>query len=310
MARDPLYADPQRYIELVGFEGGWRDLFWNRDFLAFMADRLGFDEVADMLDVGCGAGHWGRALLPHLPDDARLVGVDREQAFFDLAREHTDTDRSRFVVGEAEALPFEDESFDLVTCQTLLIHVRDPAVAIAEMKRVLRPGGLLLAAEPDNRAGNLALLNGEPRPSDDDVLAILQMLLRGEAGKLALGEGDQSVGGRLPGLFAAAGLRGVVAHTNDRCISIYPPYDRPDVKVALDQELAWMEEDVSILSGSREDNLRFCEAGGGSEEEFERGWAAVRRWMRSVKDGVDAGTYHGARGFVMYLVAGWKLPAE
>lgn len=304
--RDPSYADPQRYIELVGFEGGWRDLFWNRDFLGFMGQRLGFDQVQDVLDVGCGAGHWGRALLPHLPAAAQLVGVDREEAFVELAREQTDPERSRFLVGTAERLPFDDGSFDLVTGQTLLIHVADPAVAIAEMKRVLRPGGLLLAAEPDNRAGNLALLNGEPRPSDADILAILDMLLRGETGKLALGEGDQSVGGRLPGLFAAAGLRGVVAHTNDRCISIYPPYDRPDMKLALEQELAWIDEDVSILCGSRDDNLRFYEAGGGTEAEFDEGWAALRRWMKSVADGVAAGTYHGARGFVMYLVAGWK----
>lgn len=306
MANEPQYADPQRYIELVGFEGNWRDLFWNRDFLGFMGQRLGFERVSDVLDVGCGAGHWGRALLPHLPAGARLVGVDREPAFFELAREQTASDRARFVKGEAEQLPLEDASFDLVTCQTLLIHVADPALAIAEMKRVLRPGGLLLAAEPDNRAGNLALLDGEPRPSDADILLIMEMLLRGEAGKRALGEGDQSVGARLPGLFAASGMQGVVAHTNDRCISMYPPYARPDVQLALEKEREWMREDVTILCGSRPDSWRFYEAGGGSARDFDRAWAAVRRWMHSVDAGVDAGTYHAARGFVMYLVAGWK----
>ena len=306
MARDPQYADPQRYIELVGFEGGWRDLFWNRDFLAFTASRLGFDQVSEVLDVGCGAGHWGRALLPHLPAHAQLVGVDREEAFFELAREQTDPSRTRFLAGTAEQLPFDDASFDLVTCQTLLIHVADPAVAIAEMMRVLRPGGVLLAAEPDNRAGNLALLGGEPRPSNEDLLAIMELLLRSETGKAALGEGDQSIGARLPGLFAAAGLHGVVAHTNDRCISLYPPYERPDMLVAIEKEREWMRQDVSILCGSREDAWRFYEAAGGTPEAFDAGWAAVRRWMQAVDAGIEAGTYHAARGFVMYLVAGWK----
>ncbi|MCZ7684227.1 MAG: class I SAM-dependent methyltransferase [Sandaracinaceae bacterium] len=146
MTREPEYADPQRYIDLVGFRGGWRDLFWNADFLDLVARRLRLAEVKDALDVGCGAGHWGRALLPHLPASARLVGVDREEAFLALAREAADPRRTEYRVGTAEALPFDDASFDLVTCQTLLIHVRDPAVAIAEMKRVLRPGGVLLAA--------------------------------------------------------------------------------------------------------------------------------------------------------------------
>jgi len=300
---EPEYADPQRYIELVGFEGTWRDLFWNRDFLGLIAARLELGSVRDALDVGCGAGHWGRALLPHLPD-ARLVGVDREASFLELARRDGDPERTEYVVGEAERLPFEDDSFDLVTCQLVLIHVADPAAAIAEMRRVLRPGGVLLAAEPDNRAGNLALLGGEPRPSDADQLAIVDLLFTTERGKLALGEGDQSIGPRLPGLFARAGLEQVRAYTNDRCMTLLPPYDRADQKAWLDQELAWSAEDVSVLCGSRHDNLRFYEAGGGDPETFEARWEAVRRWMALVREGVERGEYGSARGFVMYLAAG------
>ncbi len=306
MARAPEYADPQRYIELAGFEGGFRDLFWNRDFLALIGRRLQFERVQAALDVGCGAGHWGRALLPHLPHDARLTGVDREEAFLALAREEGDPSRTEYVQGTAEQLPFADASFDLVTCQTLLIHVRDPATAIDEMLRVLRPGGLLLAAEPDNRAGNVALLGGEPRPSDEDLLTIMELLLRCERGKWALGEGDQSVGGRLPGLFAAAGMNEVMAYTNDRCISLYPPYARGDMVVALETEAAWAREDVSILCGSRPDNWRLYEAGGGTADAFEHAWEAVRRFMDVVRDGVERGTYHAARGFVMYLATGRK----
>lgn len=306
MTRAPEYADPQRYIELSGFDGTWRDLFWNRDFLDLTARRFAFERVHDVLDVGCGAGHWSRAVLEHLPADARLVGVDVEEAFLSLAREKGDPARTEFRVGAAEALPFEDESFDLVTCQLVMIHIKDPAVALAEMKRVLRPGGLLLTAEPDNRAGNLALLGGEPRLPDEDILAIVGMLLRCDRGKLALGEGDQSIGGRLPGLLANAGFNDVVAYTNDRCISMHAPYQRADMLVAIDQELAWSSEGVSILCGSRADNLRFFEAGGGTRADFERSWESVRHWMNLVRDGVEAGTYHAARGFVMYLVGGRK----
>jgi len=301
---DPLYADPQRYIELVGFEGTWRDLFWNRDFLSLMGRRLGFDQVKDALDVGCGAGHWGRALLPHLPAEARLVGVDREKAFLELARREGDASRTEYVVGTAEKLPFDDDSFDLVTCQLVMIHIADPMIALAEMRRVLRPGGILLAAEPDNRAGNIALLGGEPRPSDEDFVSILDLLLRCDRGKLALGEGDQSIGGRLPGLFVEGGLSEVVAYTNDRCMTHYPPYDRGDMKVTIDQELAWYREGASVLCGSESDNWRFFEAGGGTREAFDARWAAVRRWMDLVRGGIEGGSYHAARGFVMYLVAG------
>jgi SAM-dependent methyltransferase len=306
MTDTPEYADPQRYIDLAGFEGTWRDLFWNRDFLDLMARRLGLGDARDALDVGCGAGHWGRALLPHLHRDARLVGVDREEAFLELARKAAAPERASYVQGTAEALPFPDASFDLVTCQLVLIHVREPAVALAEMCRVLRPGGVLLVAEPDNRAGNLAFLGGDPRPSDDDILLITELLLRCDRGKLALGEGDQSIGGRVPGLLVEAGLAEVVAYTNDRCTSLYPPYDRADMRVQLDQELAWSQEGATLLCGTRHDNLRFFKAGDGDPQHFDVCWEAVSRWMDLVREGVERKSYHAARGFVMYLAAGRK----
>ena len=62
-----------------------------------------------------------------------------------------------FQAGRAESLPFPDGSFDLVTCQTVLIHVREPSVALREYLRVVRPGGRLLLIEPNNAAGMLAI---------------------------------------------------------------------------------------------------------------------------------------------------------
>ena len=54
-----------------------------------------------------------------------------------------------FVVGDAHALPYPDDSFDAVRTERVLQHVADPAVVVGEMVRVLRPGGRLAAWEPD-----------------------------------------------------------------------------------------------------------------------------------------------------------------
>lgn len=301
---EPEYADPQRYAELTGFSGSWRELWWNRDFLDLMARRLELGAVRAALDVGCGAGHWGRSLKPSLHAEAKITGVDREPAFLEMARQ-ADPDGD-YREGTAESLPFEDDTFDLVTCQTVLIHVADAAVALAEMRRVLKPGGVLLAAEPDNLAGNLALLGGEPMLPDEDVARIVAMLLACDRGKRALGEGDQSIGPRVAGLMARAGLNEVRAYTNDRCQTLHPPYERGDAKVWLAQELEWVEQDVSILCGGRSDNARFHRAGGGAEADFDAAWESVRRWMALVKNGVAERSYDSARGFVMYLTAARK----
>lgn len=78
------------------------------------------------------------------------------------------------------------------------------------------------------------------------------------------------------------------------------------MRMALQQELAWAAEDVSILTGSRHDTRRLFLAGGGSESAFESAWAVMLRWLRSIEQGIAAGTYHAARGFVLYLVSGRK----
>ena len=96
---------------------------------------------ADALDVGCGEGRFCRLLRAR---GIRAVGVDPTGPLLDHARRLDPGGDYR--PGRAESLAFADASFDLVvTCLTLL-DITDVAGAIAEMARVLRPGGALLVA--------------------------------------------------------------------------------------------------------------------------------------------------------------------
>ena len=305
MSDAPEHRDPQRYVELAGFETGYRDLWWNSDWLALLARRLSTVDADAVLDVGCGSGEWGRTVIRHLAPDATLTGVDREEHFLGLARSKARTGDT-FHRATAEALPFEDASFDLVTCQTVLIHVADAQAVVAEMARVTKPGGVVILAEPDNLAGNLAWLGGSPAVPDDDVVEIAALLVACHRGKAELGEGDERVGARLPGLLTAAGLTDVTAYTNDRCMTLVPPYQTRAMKLALQQELAWIREGTSVMIASKPDARRLARAAGRDDAAFERGWSAMARWMQSIADGVAAGLYHSTRGFVMVVSAGRK----
>ena len=313
MTQSPECANHARYSELAGFGTEYRDLWWNRDFLELMARRWGLDDRRTLLDVGCGAGHWSLTMLELMAEEATLTGVDAEPNFLSRARERAGkrslSDRCEFEVGCAEALPFPDASFDVVTCQTVLIHVADPSVAIVEMVRVLRPGGILITVEPDNLAGNLALLGTSLATSDEDTLAIIAMLQTCQRGKRALGEGDERVGHRLVELFDRAGLTGLRCHTNDRCMHLIPPYDDPRMQVAIDQELVWAEQGVAIIGGTEHDSRRLHKAGGGSPGEFALGWAAVQRWLAGFVTGIGTGGFCAGRGFVMYIASGEKPEA-
>lgn len=149
MALDPL----QPSLHSEQYFGDTRDFWWHVDFLALMARRWRLDEVHAMLDVGCGLGHWGRLLRPLLAPDARVWGIDPEPEWVTQAAERADQPGAyTYGTASADALPFPDDTFDMVTCQTVLIHVPDLAAALREMHRVLRPGGLLAVAEPNNLA--------------------------------------------------------------------------------------------------------------------------------------------------------------
>ena len=98
-----------------------------------------FEPSARLLDVGCGTG-W---LAEHFSD---YTGVDGSPDAVAAASQ-----RGRNVLlGDADQpLPFEDASFDGVVLKDLLEHVADPVAVVAEVRRVLRPGGTVFASSPD-----------------------------------------------------------------------------------------------------------------------------------------------------------------
>ena len=117
--------------------------WWNRDFLELMAETTSFERISEVLDVGCGVGHWGQLLINVLPAGAHVRGIDRDPRWVEEARGRASTcglsDRSAYEVANAERMPFADASFDLVTCQTVLIHAADPGIVIDEMIQIARP---------------------------------------------------------------------------------------------------------------------------------------------------------------------------
>lgn len=304
-------AEPQTYSFLVGFEGDWRDTWWNADFLELMAKRWGLSGARRVLDVGCGVGHWGRTLLPYLPPDATLDGVDREAAFaekaaakaLDLGIAH----RARYRAAAIERLPFEDGSFDLVTCQTVLMHVADVPTALREMMRVLVPGGRIAVVEPDNLAEAMTWHRGSPGAAWPDVLKLLDFQHTCGEGKKALGRGDASIGDVLPGLFARAGLLDVTVHQSDKCPALIPPYRTRDQAIDLRQLLAWIDAGTwGWGGGTREETELQYRAGGGDPAEFEALWALALADEQRFKAAVLAGEYHGGRAVTAYLVSGKK----
>jgi ubiquinone/menaquinone biosynthesis C-methylase UbiE len=99
----------------------------------------------DVLEIAVGTGR----NLRHYPAGVRVTGIELSPAMLEIARREAATSGREvdLRVGDAEALEFEDESFDTVTCTLSLCTIPDDRAAVAEMWRVLRPGGRLLLME-------------------------------------------------------------------------------------------------------------------------------------------------------------------
>lgn len=99
-----------------------------------------------LLDVAGGSGSYASAIVRALP--VEIVGVDISESM--IRQRSEDPLLEHNIVGDMEALPFPDESFDAVMFVAALHHVPEPLRALQEANRVLRPGGRLFALEPSS----------------------------------------------------------------------------------------------------------------------------------------------------------------
>src|SRR6476659_8842972 len=112
---------------------------WSRRLAVPFLDFAGTRDGETVLDVGCGTGSLAFALADRCPRSS-VLGVDFSSAYIDHARKHSRDPRLAFEVGDACALSLPDHSFDRVLSLLMLHFVPKAEQAIAEMRRVARPG--------------------------------------------------------------------------------------------------------------------------------------------------------------------------
>ena len=113
-----------------------------RDWIAYALDRIGWDPAWTAVDAGCGLGAYFPALR-HRVADGRLIGLDLTLAELrETAAHHPGVP---VVNADVQAVPMRDASADVVVCAHMLYHVPDISAALREFRRLLRPGGTLLA---------------------------------------------------------------------------------------------------------------------------------------------------------------------
>lgn len=296
----------QQESHSAAYLGEHRKFWWNPDFMELMAKRWELHTIHSVLDVGCGVGHWGQELAHFLPKDAKITGVDQEEEWIQQARERTKGQGKRFHYQQnsAEKIPFPDQSFDLVTCQTVLLHVHDVTKVLKEMVRVLKPGGLLIAVEPNNTIAELVFDTTTYKEPVEDSIRAISFNLRCEAGQQKLGLGYASIGDVLPSYFQKMHLSDIQVYLSDKTTPLIPPYadDEQQAFIGLMQE--WYDAELFIWH--KDETKKYYLAGGGDEESFPEHWDFFRKRFKDRLDAIKKKTYSTSGGCLLYLISGRK----
>ncbi len=133
---DQLFTDGAAYERLMGR--------WSRRVGDVFVDWIEAPRNRRWLDIGCGTGVFTEQVIRRC-SPAAVVGVDPSAEQLAFARGRGELSRVEFHVGDAQDLPFSDNSFDIAVMALVIHFVPDPAKAVAEMWRAIQPGGTAAA---------------------------------------------------------------------------------------------------------------------------------------------------------------------
>ena len=165
--------------------------------------EVGLKDAKLVLDVGCGSGIVTRDIARLTK--GKVIAVDGSKDMIKVAQNVLKPYKNvELRVGDANNLPLEDNMFDIVTCNLLLMWTDDPQKVLNEMARVTKPGGIVLATLEPDYGGKLHF---PENPKVDPIFAGEAIRARG---------GDPHIGRKLRLLFVRAGLVTKVGIGNNR----------------------------------------------------------------------------------------------
>jgi ubiquinone/menaquinone biosynthesis C-methylase UbiE len=130
------FADGLAYERMMGV--------WSRLVGEVFLEWLSPQPDQRWIDVGCGNGAFTEVLAER-SHPTEILGIDPSAGLLNFARKRHARNIARFELGDAMALPSEDDSFDAAVMALVIFFVPDPAKGVAEMNRVVRPGGMVSA---------------------------------------------------------------------------------------------------------------------------------------------------------------------
>jgi len=213
--------------------------------------KVGVKDADLILDVGCGSGMVTRDIANLTKGE--VFAMDESKEMIKVAKKVLkEFDNVHLAVGDAHNIPFKDNTFDITTCNLLLMWSVDPQRVVNEMKRVTREGGIVLASLEPDFGGKV---HWPENPKVDRIFAGEAIRRRG---------GDPHIGRKLRALFVRAGL---------------------ETEVGIGNTRIWTcEEDKAYYLHARDYYIKVLREAGLSQEEIDQ-WEY--EYLKSLDDGTQ-----------------------
>jgi len=213
--------------------------------------KIGLKKASLVLDVGCGSGVVTRDIAKFT--EGKVISVDGSKNMIKVASDVLKKNKNiDLLISCAESLPFQNNIFDIVTCNLLLMWADNPQKVVNDMARVVKKGGIVLASLEPDYGGKL---HYPENPKIDPIFAGNAIRKKG---------GDPHIGRKLRLLFVKAGL---------------------STKIGIGNNRIWTcEEDKSYYLHSRDFYIKTMKDAGLSEKEIDK-WEY--EYLKSLDDGIQ-----------------------
>lgn len=141
--------NPADYLHILDAQ---RSMPFIQRYKQYVRELLNLHPGLHVLDAGTGTGEDAQEIAKLVTPGGQVVGLDMSQIMIDEAKRRVQDSSLplRFVQGDIQHLPFENDTFDRCYADRIFIHLPDPHLAFAELVRVTKPGGKILIAEGDH----------------------------------------------------------------------------------------------------------------------------------------------------------------
>lgn len=206
---------------------GPRKFMWREDTLSMLASWIGLKPGMTVADIGCGLGYLGYSFWSHFGEGGMYVGLDQSASLIaqaqDMSQSWAKNGKAIFVTGNALDIPIEDDSFDVVMGQTIVMHLPDPLAGVKEMLRILKPGGKIVCIEPHNINFQLSHTHSSLHElSVEEKVLVYKVSAVIESVFIKHGVNRDSIGNYMPLLLQKGGAKNIDIRANDSVSFVVP----------------------------------------------------------------------------------------